>query len=122
MYAIICSGGKQYKVKVGDVVRVEKLDKDLDSEFDVTEVLFVGGKEALMGQPHVDGAKVRVCVTGHSRATKIHVFKKNRRQGYRRTQGHRQDYTELLIKEISSPNGEVSRMDSEGDSKKKAAG
>ena len=107
MYAVIGSGGKQYKVKAGDVVRVERLDKDLGTEFDLTEVLLVGGKKSWVGDPKLSGAKVRVLVTGQSKASKVLVFKKKRRQGYKRTQGHRQNYTELLVKKITPPKGDV---------------
>lgn len=110
MYAIVCSGGKQYKVKAGDVIRVEKLKEAVGSELDLTEVLFVSGKILLVGDPHLVGAKVTARVTGQSRAAKILVFKKKRRQGYRRMQGHRQNYTELFVKEITSPDGEVSQV------------
>jgi large subunit ribosomal protein L21 len=102
MYAIIRSGGKQY------TLRVEKLPKELGSEFDLEEVLLVGGDKIHVGEPVVKGAKVTVVVTRQDRAAKVMVFKKKRRQGYRRTHGHRQSYTELFIKAITSPAGEVS--------------
>jgi len=106
MYAIIKAGGKQYKVKAGDVVRVEKLEKDLGSEFDLDEVLFVGGDKSYVGEPTVSKAKVTVVVTNQAKAPKILVFKKKRRQGYRRMQGHRQLYTELFVKSITDPDGQ----------------
>lgn len=108
MYAIIRSGGKQYTVRAGDTLRVEKLPKELGSEFDLEEVLLVGGDKIHVGEPVVKGAKVTVVVTRQDRAAKVMVFKKKRRQGYRRTHGHRQSYTELFIKAITSPAGEVS--------------
>ena len=107
MYAIIRSGGKQYRVQAGDTVRVDKLNRDLGAEFDLEEVLLVGGGEkTFIGEPNVEKAKVKVVVTEQGKGAKILVFKKKRRQGYRRTQGHRQTYTALFIKEISSPDGE----------------
>jgi large subunit ribosomal protein L21 len=107
MYAIIRTGGKQYKVQPGDVVRVEKLNQQLGSEFDLTEILAVGGDNVLLGQPLVANAKVTVVVTKQAKAPKVIVFKKKRRQGYRRTQGHRQFFTELFVKSITSPDGKI---------------
>lgn len=107
MYAVIRTGGKQYKVKAGDLLKVEKLEKSLGDEFEMDEVLFVSGKETHVGEPTVAKAKVTVVVTQHSRAAKIIVFKKKRRQGYRRLNGHRQPYTELFIKAIAAPDGET---------------
>lgn len=106
MYAVIRTGGKQYKVKAGDVVRVEKLDKQLGDEFDMNEVLLVSGQTSLFGSPLVKDAKVTVVVTQQSKNPKIIIFKRRRRQGYRRLTGHRQPYTELFVKAIVSPNGE----------------
>ncbi|MBY0383717.1 50S ribosomal protein L21 [bacterium] len=106
MYAVIRTGGKQYKVKAGDVVRVEKLEKNLGDEFDMKEVLFVSGEKSLFGSPLVKDAKVTVVVTQQSKSPKIIIFKRRRRQGYRRLTGHRQPYTELFVKGIFAPNGE----------------
>ena len=111
MYAVIGSSGKQYRVQAGDVIRVEKLRRDVGTEFDLTSVLFLQGKESLVGTPEVSGAKVTLRVTRQSKAAKIRVFKKKRRKGYKRTRGHRQSYTELLVKEITAPHGEVSRIE-----------
>ncbi len=113
MYAILKTGGKQYKVKAGDVIRVEKLQKDLGVEFDLTEVLCVGGEETFFGQPILDNAKVTVVVTNQAKAPKVIVFKKKRRQGYRRLTGHRQLYTELFVKAITAPNGSTVKADVE---------
>ena len=106
MYAIIRTGGKQYKVQAGDLLKVEKLNKEAGDEFDMEEVLLVSGKSAHMGSPLVDKAKVSVVVNGNGRGEKILVFKKKRRKGYRKTQGHRQDYTEIFVKSITAPDGE----------------
>lgn len=111
MYAIIRTGGKQYKVQPGDTVRVEKLQKNLGDKFDITEVLFVGGEKSFIGAPLVQNAKVSVVVTQQAKAPKIIVFKKKRRQGYRRMQGHRQLFTELYITSITSPEGKKTETD-----------
>lgn len=107
MYAVIRTGGKQYKVKAGDLIKVELLEKSLGDEFDMADVLFVGGKSSHIGEPLLSGAKVTVQVTKQDRAKKILVFKKKRRQGYRKMQGHRQSFTELFVKSILSPDGET---------------
>ena len=111
MYAIIRAGGKQYKVQPGDVVKVEKLKNELGEELEVTEVLAIGGDKTYLGEPLVKDAKVNVVVTNQDRAPKVIVFKKKRRQGYRRMQGHRQLYTELFVKSIVSPEGQVAETD-----------
>lgn len=108
MYAIIRTGGKQYRVQAGDVLQVEKLEQDLGKEFDISEVLMIGGDAAPhIGQPLVKDAKVTVVVTKQARTRKVIVFKKKRRQGYRRFNTHKQDFTELFIKAITSPDGKV---------------
>ncbi len=94
-YAIFQTGGKQYRVAVGDVVKVEKLDTTGTVEFD--QVLMVGDK---VGTPTIAGAKVIADVLEQKRGAKVLVFKKKRRQNYRRTRGHRQYITVLKIKEI----------------------
>lgn len=106
MYAVIRTGGKQYRVKAGDVLRVEKIEKKLGEEFDLQDVLMVSGEKTLLGTPLVKDAKVTVVVTQQSKAPKIIVFKRRRRQGYRKLTGHRQPYTELFVKAIVGPNGE----------------
>jgi len=111
MYAIIRSGGKQYKVEAGDTLRVEKLEKELGSEFELDEVLVIGGEKTFVGEPVVQGAKVTVVVTRQAKAPKVIVFKKKRRQGYRRMKGHRQMYTELFVKSITNPEGQVIEAD-----------
>ena len=96
-YAIFQTGGKQYRVANGDIVKVEKLNATGTIEFD--QVLMVGDK---VGTPFVDGAKVIAEVIEQKRTDKILVFKKKRRQNYRRTAGHRQFVTVLKIKEIKA--------------------
>jgi large subunit ribosomal protein L21 len=107
MYAIIRAGGKQYTVTAGDTVRVEKMEKRLGEQFDLPEILMVGGAKNFIGAPLVQNAKVTVVVIRQAKAPKIIVFKKKRRQGYRRTQGHRQLFTELFVKSITTPEGET---------------
>lgn len=94
-FAIFQTGGKQYRVQAGDTIKVEKLDASGDIEFD--KVLMVGDK---IGNPYVDGARVIATVVEQKRDDKVLVFKKKRRQNYRRTRGHRQYLTVLKIKEI----------------------
>lgn len=113
MYAIIRTGGKQYRVKAGDVIRVEKFDGALGSEMDLTDVVFVGGDKNFIGTPTVANAKVTVVVTNQARGPKVVVFKKKRRQGYRRTNGHRQPFTEIFVKSISNPDGQTSKTENE---------
>lgn len=107
MYAIIRTGGKQYRVEVGDVVRVEKLQAEPGSELHLTDVLMVGGDTVQVGDPLVKNAKVTVVVTRQAKAPKLIVFKKKRRQGYRKMQGHRQLYTEVFVKAIHTAGGKV---------------
>lgn len=103
MFAVIRTGGKQYKVQKDDVVKVEKLDGEAGSKVDLDEVLFVGGdKAAKVGNPLVKGAKVVAEIIAQDRAPKITVFKKKRRQNYRRKKGHRQHITVLRIKDIKT--------------------
>lgn len=94
-FAIFQTGGKQYRVKTGDVIKVEKLDADGDVTFD--HVLMIGER---VGTPTIDGAKIVATVVEQKRGDKVLVFKKKRRQNYRRTRGHRQFITVLKIKEI----------------------
>lgn len=108
MYAVIRTGGKQYKVKAGDLIKVESLPGSQGDEFDMNDILFVSGQTSYVGEPNVKDAKVTVMVTKQDRDKKIRVFKKKRRQGYRRTMGHRQEYTELFVKAITTPDGETS--------------
>lgn len=110
MYAILRTGGKQYKVQPGDVIRVEKLENKLGSEFDMTDVLMIGGETPVLGQPVVKNAKVTVVVTKQTKDKKVIIFKKKRRQGYRRFKTHRQHFTELFVKAISL-DGKVAKTD-----------
>lgn len=103
MYAVVETGGKQYRVHEGDVIRVEKLAAEAGSTVELERVLLVGeGAEVKIGSPTVDGAKVTAEVSEHGKGAKVTIVKFKRRKDYRRTKGHRQDYTELRIKGISA--------------------
>jgi len=103
MYAVIKTGGKQYRVSPGDVIVVEKLLGDAGAKVKLDQVLMVGedGKDPEVGAPLLASAAVNCEVVDQSRADKIIVFKKKRRQGYKRTKGHRQDQTVLRVLDIN---------------------
>jgi large subunit ribosomal protein L21 len=111
MYAIIKTGGKQYKVQAGDVLQVEKLENDLGTEVTFAEVLMVSGDKTHVGSPTVKNAAVVAVVTKQARTRKVFVFKKKRRQSYRRFGTHKQSFTELFIKSITSPDGQSTKSD-----------
>ena len=101
MYAIVKTGGKQYRVTPGQTVRVEKLEGAVGDSVELGDVLLVGGEgETQVGQPRVDGASVAAEIVEQGRAKKIIIFKKKRRKGYHKKQGHRQAFTGLKITEI----------------------
>lgn len=100
MYAIIQTGGKQYKVAEGDRLRVEKLPEDVGATVKLDQVLFIAGNDRKIGTPVISGAEVAAEVIAQDRDKKIIVFKKKRRKGYKKKQGHRQSYTELKITKI----------------------
>ncbi len=103
MYAVIQTGGKQYRVSEGDVVRVELLEKEPKQAVTFEQVLLVGtDADVKVGQPTVAGAKVEAEVIRHGRAKKVTIFKKKRTTTYQRTQGHRQHFTEVRIKGIKA--------------------
>jgi large subunit ribosomal protein L21 len=103
MFAVIKTGGKQYRVAAGDVIKVEKLDGDAGATVNFPDVLAVGdGDKVTLGAPLVDGATVTAEVLEQTRAKKIIVFKKKRRQNYRRKNGHRQHLTVLRITNVSA--------------------
>ena len=102
MYAVIKTGGKQYRVAPGDVIEVELLDAKEGDEVALDNVLmFADGDQIKIGAPLLSGAKVTAKVKSHGRADKIRIFKLRRRKNYRRTQGHRQHYTKIEIIGIS---------------------
>jgi large subunit ribosomal protein L21 len=100
MYAVIRTGGKQYRVAKGDKLRVEKLAGNVGDAVTFGEVLLVGGDNLKLGQPLVSGAKVEAKITAQDRDKKIIVFKFRRRKNYRRKTGHRQPFTALEITNI----------------------
>ncbi|AKR42598.1 50S ribosomal protein L21 [Methylophilus sp. TWE2] len=103
MYAVIKTGGKQYKVAAGDKVKVEKLTGDVGSTVVIDKVLLIAdGETTTVGAPLVAGAKVNATVVSHGRGDKVMIFKMRRRKHYRKTQGHRQSYTEIQIDTISA--------------------
>ena len=100
MYAVIQTGGKQYRVAEGDTIRVEKLDGEVGSKIEFNDILMVGGDKVEVGKPHVVGASVTAEIVAQDLAKKIIVFKMKRRKGYRNRRGHRQPYTELRIESV----------------------
>lgn len=103
MYAIVVTGGKQYRVQEGDVVFVEKLSADVDATIELKEVLAVSKDGKLtVGTPVVENAKVVAKVVKHGKDKKIIVFKYKRKKDYRKKQGHRQPYTQIKIEKIEA--------------------
>ena len=102
MYAIIETGGKQYKVCEGDVIFVEKLEVEAGAKVEIDKVLAVGGEEIKVGAPYVEGAKVVAEAVKNGKAKKIIVYKYKPKKGYHKKQGHRQPYTKLEIKKIEA--------------------
>ncbi len=102
MYAIIRTGGKQYWITEGAIIRVEKLAAELGTEVVLEDVLMIGDDELKIGAPVVENATVTAEVVEHARAPKVLVFKRWRRNDSRKLRGHRQDYTTLAIKSINT--------------------
>ena len=103
MYAIIKTGGKQYKVSEGDVIKVEKLNANVDEVVEINDVLAISnGTELTVGNPVVEGAKVQLKVIEHDKAKKIIVFKYKPKKNYRRKNGHRQPFTRVVVEKISN--------------------
>jgi large subunit ribosomal protein L21 len=101
MYAVIKSGGKQYRVESGAKLRLESLSADVGANVSFDQVLLVGGGDAVkVGSPLVSGALVKATVLGHGRGDKVKIFKLRRRKHYIKNQGHRQNYTEVRIDDI----------------------
>jgi len=101
-YAVIETGGKQYRVKQGDVFDVELLDAEKDAMLEFDALAVSDGEKLKVGEPLVEGAKVKVSVVDpHLRGKKIFAFKKKRRKGYRRKIGHRQELTKIKVEEIT---------------------
>jgi large subunit ribosomal protein L21 len=102
MYAVIKTGGKQYRVSEGQTLRVEKLPGNAGDKLTFSDVLLIAGEAAKIGQPLVTGASVAAEITAQDRAKKIVIFKFRRRKNYRRKTGHRQPYTEVKITGITA--------------------
>ena len=103
MYAIIETGGKQYRAQVGDKFRVEKINGETKTEVVFDKVLLVSDNGSVKtGNPYLDGARVTAEIVAQDRADKIFVFKYKSKKGYRRMRGHRQYYTEVVIRNISA--------------------
>ena len=100
MYAVIKTGGKQYRVSEGDRLRVEKLSGEVGSKIEFADILMIGGEKVSVGAPLVNGAKVTAEITAQDRAKKVIVFKFRRRKNYRRKNGHRQPFTELKVTSV----------------------
>ena len=103
MYAVIKTGGKQYRVTEGETLRVERLSNEVGADVDLDQVLMVAdGDDIKVGAPYLEGSKVTATVTGHGRGKKLHIVKFRRRKNSARRHGHRQDYTELKVTGIKA--------------------
>jgi large subunit ribosomal protein L21 len=102
MYAVIKTGGKQYRVAPGEKIKIEQIPADVGAQIVLDQVLMVADGDAVtLGTPLVSGAKVSATVLGHGRGVKVKIFKMRRRKHYQRTQGHRQNYTEIRVDAIA---------------------
>ncbi len=103
MYAVIKTGGKQYRVAAGEKIKVEQIAADVGQEIVIDQVLAVGsGAELKVGTPLVSGASVKATIVAHGKHDKVRIFKLRRRKHYQKRQGHRQQFTELLIGSIAA--------------------
>ena len=103
MYAVIKTGGKQYRVVAGEKLKVESIPADVGAQITLDQILMVGEGEAVkIGAPLVSGATITATIVSHGRHDKITIFKMRRRKHYQRHQGHRQNYTELRIDAINA--------------------
>ncbi len=102
MYAIIATGGKQYKVAEGDIIKVEKLGAEAGTTFTFDQVLAVNNGELAIGCPTVEGATVTATVLGDKKGKKVIVYKYKRKTGYHKKNGHRQSYTQVKIEKINA--------------------
>lgn len=108
MFAVIKTGGKQYRVSAGAKVRVEQLEAEVGAEVVIDQVLMVGsGDSVQIGKPIVQGANVRATILGHGRADKVHIYKHRRRKHYKKQGGHRQWFSELFVSGIDNGAGQV---------------
>jgi large subunit ribosomal protein L21 len=103
MYAVVKTGGKQYRVSAGEKLKIEQIPAEVGAEIVLDQVLLVADGDAVrMGTPLLDGAQIMARVLAHGRGDKVRIFKLHRRKHYRRTQGHRQNYTEIEILRIAA--------------------
>ena len=103
MYAVVKTGGKQYRVVAGDKLKVEQIPADVGAEVILDQVLMVGeGESVRLGQPILSDASVKATVVSHGRGEKVKIFKMRRRKHYQKHQGHRQNFTEIQISGISA--------------------
>ncbi|MBC2580634.1 50S ribosomal protein L21 [Clostridium sp. DJ247] len=104
MYAVVVTGGKQYRVAEGDVIYVEKLDAEVDATVELSDILAVSKEngEFVVGKPVVEGANVTAKVLAQGKGKKVIVFKYKRKKDYRKKQGHRQPYTKIQIEKINA--------------------
>lgn len=100
MYAVVKTGGKQYKVAVGEKLNVEQIPAELDSQIELEVLMIADGDNVKVGAPLVEGAKVVAKVVAHGRGEKVRIFKMRRRKHYQKRQGHRQNYTRIEIVSI----------------------
>ena len=108
MYAVIKTGGKQYRVTLGEVLRVETLVAEPGQEIVITDVLAIGAGDGIeVGNPMLVGASVKAIVKSHGRGGKLRIFKHRRSKHYAKTQGHRQNYTEIEIQTVVKPDGSL---------------
>ena len=102
MYAVIKTGGKQHKVAEGEILKVEKLNASKGEPVDITDVLLIEKDgEVTLGSPFIEGAKVTAKILRHGKEDKVTIIKMKRRKDYRKKQGHRQNYSEIQIEQIS---------------------
>lgn len=104
MYAIVRTGGKQYNVSPGDIIQIEKVSAQPGDEITLNEVLLVKNQDVLrVGTPLLEDSAVKATVFNHGKAKKVRIFKFKRRKNYRRTMGHRQEFTRVQINDIQTP-------------------
>lgn len=116
MYAIVETGGKQYKLEEGRYVDIELLDADADSKvvFDKI-VMLVNGKKSKVGQPYVSNATVDGTIVKHDKAKKVIVYKQRPKKGYRKKQGHRQQFTRVMVNKINTKAAKAKTSETEGE-------
>ena len=101
MYAVVKTGGKQYKVSVGEKLKVEQIPAELDSQIELEVLMIADGENIKVGSPVLAGAKVVAKIIAHGRGEKIRIFKMRRRKHYQKRQGHRQNFTQIKIMSIA---------------------